>query len=169
MNELITVNKESIERYISMAESEDDSVKELLLTILENNFHIKYAALYVLLLSKIKKKFLVKDYPLISKLLVHKLQDFVCNPVKDIETIGYFSPARFNPRKLAGDVFLKYRFSFWLQDVISVIFSNVEDIQEINSPEAKVVIAFLIKDIIEKDIQKKVNIELKIENVKVLN
>lgn len=113
---MIELSEESLNRYVSMINSQDESARDLLLSVLESNFHVKYKALYLYLCYKYKVSnglFLPTDHPQISKLLFK---------IGYVRTLSVYSAVRL--------AFTKYE--------------STED--ELFSPEAQIVLSKLFAD-----------------------
>jgi hypothetical protein len=138
MEELIKYDDESIERYVQMAKSEDESVRELLLTILENNFDYKYSALYVYLLKYMVKGFAISDYPKLGRCLKHKLSKngfLGLRQKTQIKTLSLHSFHMYNVKVL---------------DTIKTIIHNDED--ELFSPCAIKIIEIIVNKRLNEEI-----------------
>lgn len=119
---MIELSDESLTRYVNMINSRDESARDLLLTVLESNFHVKYKALYLYLCYKYKVSsalFLPDDHPQICKLLFK---------IGYVRTLSVYSTVRL--------AFTKYE--------------STED--ELFSPEAQIVLSRLFADQYSEDL-----------------
>ena len=139
MKELIKYDDESIERYIQMAKSEDESVRELLLTILENNFDYKYSALYVYLLNYIVRGFAISDYPKLGRCLKHKLSES-----------GFLGLKKKTPSKTLS-LHSFHMYNVTVLDAVKTIIHNDED--ELFSPCAIKIIEIIVNKRLNEEIK----------------
>lgn len=119
---MIELSDESLTRYVNMINSRDESARDLLVSVLESNFHVKYKALYLYLCYKYKVSnalFLPDDHPQICKLLLK---------IGYIRTLSVYSTVRL--------AFTKYQ--------------STED--ELFSPEAQIVLSRLFADQYSEDL-----------------
>jgi hypothetical protein len=155
MEELIKYDDESLERYIQMAKSEDSSVREILLTVLENNFDYKYAALYVYLLQHITSKIETVHYPKLSKCLINKMIN--ASPINydslrgKKENIEHFSFRTF------------FAFNVTALEVIKAVDQNEED--ELFSPCAIKILSRFLTDGLNRKLKGLSRFQCKIEKI----